>query len=248
MAETIIERIPVADGVELHVEHGGDGPDLVLLNGARHNVRQWDRVIERLQARYRTICIDVRGVGRSSAGPPESYRFEQYADDIIAVCDHLGVEGSLLWGTAWGARVALVTAARNPDRFRRVVLGDLAIDPADPAAQRAGAVAAKGARAEASVSEVPRVAEATDHLDPEAMDRALAATRHHRDLMPFIERLTMPTLIATGDHDPNLQSSRRALAGLADGRLIVIPLAGHAALRQRPDLVVDLVTPFLAEG
>lgn len=241
-------RVRVADEIELDVEVGGSGPGLVLLNGANHNIRQWDPVIERLNADHQTIRIDMRGVGRSDAGPGEHNTFEQYADDIMTVCDHVGSDRNLLWGTAWGARVALVTAARNPDRFSRVVLGDLAIDPADPAAQKAGASAAKVARAEAGIDEVERVHAATQHDDPEATARTMAATRLHPDLMPFVERLTMPTLIATGDHDANLESSRRALSGLADGRLVVIPLAGHAALRQRPDLVVDLVAPFLATG
>lgn len=246
MAETRVERIAVAVGIELHVEYGGDGPDLILLNGARHTVRQWDRVIDRLNAAHRTIRIDMRGVGQSSPGPIGDNRFEQYADDIIAVCDHLDAERCLLWGTAWGARVALVTAARHPDRFRRVVLGDLAIDPADPEAQKAGALAARAAREQAGVVEVARVPGATDHLDPDAMVATMAATGLHRDLLPFVERLTMPTLVVTGDHDPNLRSSRRAVAALADGRLIVVPLSGHAALRQRPELVVELVAPFLA--
>lgn len=242
-----VTRVTVAEGIELHVEVDGGGPALVLLNGANHNVRQWDSVIGRLNHNYRTIRVDVRGVGLSTAGPAEHNTFEQYADDIMIVCDELNCGRSLLWGTAWGARVALVTAARNPERFNRVVLGDLAIDPADPAAQKAGVVAAKAARADAGIEEVARLDEATRHLDPEATARTMAATRLHPDLMPFVQQLTMPTLIATGDHDANLTSSRRALAGLRHGRLVVIPLSGHAALRQRPDVVVDLVAPFLAE-
>ncbi len=240
-----VMRIPVAEDVELHVEVGGTGPNLVLLSGAGHNVRQWDPVIDRLGANFRTIRIDVRGIGESSAGPPEDNTFERYALDVIAVCEHLDIDDSLLWGTAWGARVALVTAATNPARFSRVVLGDLAIDPADPKAQRDGAVAAKAARAAAGIAEVPRIEAATEHLLPKQVPKTIAATTLHRDLMPFVAELPMPTLIATGDHDPNLTSSRRALPALADGELVVIPLAGHAAIRQRPELVVDLVEPFL---
>ncbi len=240
-----VERVLVADDIELHVEIDGGGQDLVLLNGAGHNVRQWDPVIERLAAKFRTIRIDVRGVGESSPGPTADNTFERYADDIIAVCDHLDVDRALLWGTAWGARVALVTAARSPKRFTKVVLGDLSIDPADPATQKAGAIAAKTARAAAGVPEADRVPAATEHANPDEVPKTLAAAAKHTDLMPFVERLTMPTLIATGDHDPNIESSRRAVASLIDGRLVVIPLAGHAAMRQRPDLIVDLVEPFL---
>ncbi|MBM4242534.1 MAG: hypothetical protein FJ148_01805 [Deltaproteobacteria bacterium] len=75
--------------------------------------------------------------------------------------------------------------------------------------------------------------------------RALGATRLHPDLTPFVAAVTAPTLIATGDHDPNLASSRRALAGFADARLEVLPHTGHGSVLQRPALVAGLVIDFL---
>ena len=39
----------------------------------------------------------------------------------------------------------------------------------------------------------------------------MAATARHPDLMPFVTQLTIPVLVVTGEHDPNLVSSRRAL-------------------------------------
>jgi pimeloyl-ACP methyl ester carboxylesterase len=55
----------------------------------------------------------------------------------------------------------------------------------------------------------------------------------------------VPTLIATGDHDPNLISSRRALVALADARLEVLPLTAHGSVMQRPELVAETVLGFL---
>ena len=63
--------------------------------------------------------------------------------------------------------------------------------------------------------------------------------------MPFVERIAAPTLIATGDHDPNLVSSRRALGGLTDGRLEVLPLTEHGSVLHRPAVVLEAVLPFL---
>jgi hypothetical protein len=56
----------------------------------------------------------------------------------------------------------------------------------------------------------------------------------------------VPTLVATGDHDPNLVSSRRALSGFVDARLEVLPHTGHGSVMHRPDLVADLAVAFLA--
>jgi pimeloyl-ACP methyl ester carboxylesterase len=65
--------------------------------------------------------------------------------------------------------------------------------------------------------------------------------------MPFVEHVTAPTLIATGEFDPNLASSRRALAGFADARLEVLPLTAHGSVMQRPDLVTATVSAFLKD-
>jgi 3-oxoadipate enol-lactonase len=240
-------RIPV-EGAELRAEEDGTGPALMLVNGAFCTVRQWDRVVPGLAASRRVIRHDVRGTGQSSAGPESGYRFEQYADDIAALCDHLQVERAALWGMAWGARVALVTAARHASRFSRVVLSDLAIDPADVGAQRAGARTAAEARARAGIPSVPPPDGWNDHADVDEARKALFAAALHRDLMPVARQVSQPVLIATGEHDPNLASSRRALGGLENGRLEVLPHTGHGSVLQRPDLVLRTVLRFLDDS
>jgi pimeloyl-ACP methyl ester carboxylesterase len=245
--ETRIEtRIEIHDGAVLHIEVDGAGPPLFLLNGAFCNLRQWDRLIPELARSFRVIRHDVRGTGRSGAGPNEGNRFEQYASDLVAIGDHLDARSGALWGMAWGARVALVAAAEHASRFTRVVLSDLAIDPADVAAQRAGAKAAAeaGERAGLQPSTLPEGW--NQHDDVEAAQRTLAATTHYPDLMPFVERVELLVLIATGEHDPNLASSRRALGAFANARLEVLPHTGHGSVLQRPDLVLERVAPFLA--
>lgn len=231
----------------LHVEVDGSGPALVLMNGAGCTVRQWDDVVAELADSFTVVRHDVRGTGRSASGPADEYRFEVYADDVVGLCAERGIERFDLWGMAWGARVALVTAARHPDVVHRLVLSDLGIDPADVDAQKAGHQRAKAARAEAGMVETPRPAGAFEHDDPDTARAALAATFLHRDLMPFVELVTAPTLIATGEFDPNLVSSRRALAGFADARLEVLPLTAHGSVMQRADLVTATVSAFLKD-
>ncbi|RZS32645.1 alpha/beta hydrolase family protein [Herbihabitans rhizosphaerae] len=47
----------------------------------------------------------------------------QFAGDVIAVLDHLGVERADVYGTSMGGRVAQWVAALYPERVRRLVLG-----------------------------------------------------------------------------------------------------------------------------
>lgn len=228
----------------LHVEVSGSGPALVLVNGAGCTVRQWDAIVDKLNGRHTVIRHDVRGTGRSAPAPHSSYRFETFAEDIIAFTADLGFEQFDLWGMAWGARVALVTAALHPGTINRLMLSDLGIDPADPAAQKAGALAARQARDTAGVPHAPKPEGAFDHDHPDELPLALAATKRHPDLMPFIRDVQCSTLIATGEFDPNLASSRRALAGLADGKLELLPLTAHGSVLQRPALVLSVAADF----
>jgi 2-succinyl-6-hydroxy-2,4-cyclohexadiene-1-carboxylate synthase len=228
----------------LHVEVSGSGPALMLVNGARCTVRQWDAIIDELNDRHTVIRHDVRGTGRSAPAPHDSYRFETYASDIIALASDLGFKRFDLWGMAWGARVALVTAALNPGAVNRLMLSDLAVDPVDHVAQKAGSSAARQARDAAGVAHAPKPDGAFDHDHPDELLLALGATKRHLDLMAFVRQVRCPTLVATGEFDPNLTSSRRALTGLADGQLEVLPLTAHASVLQRPELVLSVATDF----
>ena len=74
---------------------------------------------------------------------------------------------------------------------------------------------------------------------------AMAATFLHADLLPFVEQVHAPTLIATGDHDPNLVSSHRALPAFENARLVELELTAHGAVLWRPDPVIAAVLDFL---
>jgi pimeloyl-ACP methyl ester carboxylesterase len=69
------------------------------------------------------IALDPRGSGRSD--PPSSadaYALDDYVADLHHVVEHLGHEQIDLLGHSHGSLVALLYAARHPDRVGRLVL------------------------------------------------------------------------------------------------------------------------------
>jgi pimeloyl-ACP methyl ester carboxylesterase len=74
-----------------------------------------------LAARFRVVCPDMRGFGWTDA-PAAGYEKEELAEDLLGVCDALGIEQFNLGGHDWGGFVAFLTALRAPDRVRRLVL------------------------------------------------------------------------------------------------------------------------------
>ena len=84
-----------------------------------------------------------------------------------------------------------------------------------------------------------------EQLDPTSTALTLSATKLHPDLMPMVQKVDSPTLLVTGEFDPNLVSSRRALVGFAAATLEVLPLTGHGSVLQRPDLCAGVAASFL---
>jgi N-formylmaleamate deformylase len=81
---------------------------------------------ERLAAGGRDVYVlDMRGRGLSERSPYGTHRAEDYADDVLALIDHLGLEQPILVGHSLGARVVAAARAKVPGCASAVV----AIDP-----------------------------------------------------------------------------------------------------------------------
>ena len=106
----------------LHYQSIGEGRAVALLPGLGSGSRLFGTLPRRFaRGGVRALTYDPVGVTPSS--PLEgAFRFEDAADDVFAVADAAGIESLDLIGTSLGGKVALVAAARHPERVRRVVL------------------------------------------------------------------------------------------------------------------------------
>lgn len=235
------------DGANLYVEVDGPEmhPALLLWPPGGCTLRVWDHLVPRLTSRFQTVRFDIRGLGRSSpaARPDTQYTFEQYARDACDVLDHLGRKHCHVWSQSWGSRPALVFSATHAERVLSAALYAANVDLPDVAAQREGTRRAADMRREAGI--VPQGAPAgiNDHRHPEEVGKAMAALRKYR-LASVVERLSMPVLIATGSHDPNLASSRVIAADAPNARLVVLEAVGHNGILEHPDLALDTFLAF----
>ena len=84
---------------------------------------------------YRIALLDLLGHGRSDKPIHAStYRIDSYADQVIALLDHLGAEKAVLGGISLGANVSLFAAARYPERVQALVLEMPVLERAVPPA------------------------------------------------------------------------------------------------------------------
>ena len=242
-------RIEV-DGAILHVETNGPkaAPAILMWNGAACTTHMWDKVVPQLSDRFFAIQFDVRGTGQSSpAKSDDQYTFETYSPDAIAILRHFGYEKSIVWSMAWGSRVAVAYAGLHPERVQLLALYDASVGRADVPAQGVGREKAFKAQQEAGIPLIDRPEDWNTHLDQDEMRKALGAARTFGDLSSLLPKITAPTLVCTGDYDPNLDSSKKIANEIPNARLEIMKNVGHGSVLQRPDLTTEIFLRFVDE-
>jgi pimeloyl-ACP methyl ester carboxylesterase len=99
----------------------------VLLHTSFQHGYAWRRVIPALARRYRVICPDLRGCGRSGA-PAGGYAKERLARDVLRMLDVLGIDRAHLAGHSLGGFVGFLVCLTAPGR----VISHLALGVAHP--------------------------------------------------------------------------------------------------------------------
>jgi pimeloyl-ACP methyl ester carboxylesterase len=101
----------------------GDRP-VVLIHGLLMNRRMFDRLAPEMAAHgNRVITVDLLGHGRSDR-PPEMVHYSMafFAQQVIALLDHLELDQAVIGGTSLGANVSLTAAKMAPERVRGMMI------------------------------------------------------------------------------------------------------------------------------
>ena len=115
MNEFRFEGHPIA-----YDEYGEGDRVIVLIHGLLMNSTMFSRLAPTLAERgNRVVCVNLLGHGQSG-GPHELpyYSMSSFADQVVALLDHLAVEQAVIGGTSLGANVSLEFACRTPERAR----------------------------------------------------------------------------------------------------------------------------------
>ncbi|GAC1634136.1 MAG: hypothetical protein NVS4B11_35890 [Ktedonobacteraceae bacterium] len=110
------------DGQQAGVR-GSDEIPIVLLHGLRATADTWRLVAQDLCHKHLVVAFDQRGHGESDK-PTTGYELATIAEDAIHAMAALGLGQIALVGHGWGARVALVIAARHPALVSHLILVD----------------------------------------------------------------------------------------------------------------------------
>ncbi len=245
----------------------GSGPAVVLIHGFPLCRQMWQPQVEALRlAGYRVVAPDLPGFG-ASAPLTGKVTMSAYADELIALLDHLGVATAAVGGMSMGGYVLLDLVARYPQRVTAALylVTRAAADDAPGRARRselAEAVRGGDLRLVPDAFEQLLFAPATLRQKPELVDKvrcwmnaaspegvvaALLAMRDRKDYRALLPSLRVPALVVGAAEDVAIPPAHAVAlaAGLPTAELHIIPAAGHMANLEQPEAFSRVLLNYL---
>ncbi len=271
-------RARIDDGPgEIPGDVPGGAPTVLLVNGLMMVIEAWQALTVELLADYRVVRYDQRGQGGSD-DPEGPHRIETHAEDLVALIERLTLEHGLeefhLVGLSSGVPTAVLAAAAieqgAPGRVRSLTCCDgfvvadahlKLVVRAWLAAHEVGGAAHRFDIAtpwvwgqaflrdqEAALAGWRLAAAATDPHRAHALIAGMAA--FEGDAGSALATLRCPVLALLGVDDvmTPARHGRALLRHAADGRLVSVPDAGHAAPIERPVAVAAALRAFWGEA
>lgn len=100
------EYLETPDGAKIKFQDHGKGQPVLLVHGWMCSSRFWQRNVPDLATGFRVVTLDLRGHGNSSKALA-GHTIRQYARDVRAVVEHLGLQAPVLLGWSLGGPVVL---------------------------------------------------------------------------------------------------------------------------------------------
>lgn len=281
-------HVAIAPGVRLFVDiegasHVPDGasmrakPTLVLLHGGPgYDHSGFKPAFSRLADIAQIVYYDHRGHGRSDRRPPEEWTLDTFADDVVRLCDALGIVKPIVLGQSFGGFVAQRYIARHPAHAARVILSStspqLGLERKLVMFERLGGREARevahafwSAPGAASWAEYNRVCkphyntvrppndDATRRIvfNEEILFASAGGEQQTMDLLPGLANAQCPVLVMAGELDPvcPLADAQDIAAALPAcwSRLATFARSGHGAWRDEPGAAFALLREFILE-
>jgi len=252
------------DGVSIYFECVGTGYPLVLHTGGGGDGRMWQQAgyVDALSGDFQCILMDHRGHGRS--GKPtevKSHEMEEYAADVVAIMDAVGVSRAAFWGYSAGNPVGLCLAAAHPARVAGLVLlgGVIETDYCDPSAQeyqqewadigreRGVGSFVSGMRAHDGMDFPRWFMEQMESTEGEMFALQVEGALRWRGPWSLFDQITCPVLLIAGELEDPDEDNAKVAAALPTASSVTIEGLGHVGAFVRSDLTLTHALPFLRD-
>jgi proline iminopeptidase len=277
--------ITIAPQVRLYVDVEGCGlvpegprmrekPTLVLLHGGPgYDHSSFKPLFSQLADAAQIVYFDHRGHGRSDRRPAEEWTLDTFADDVVRLCDAMGIVQPIVLGQSFGGFVAQRYLARHPAHPAKVVLSStshhLGLERKVAAFTRFGGEAAgAAARAFWSAPSPNTWAAYNSHcrhvynptppneesrlrtvFNEDILFTSACGEQQTMQLLPGLAAVRCPVLVMAGELDPvtPLADAQDIAAAIPApwGRLVTFAKAGHGAWRDEPVAAMAALRAFI---
>ncbi len=235
-------------GAKIHYVSYGQGDPVLLLHGGLSNRLSWFSQIPWLVASGRmVILIDTRGHGYSTKGHSK-LSYQIFAEDTLQVLDRLGIQRTDVVGWSDGGIIALLLGLESPQRIAKIVAISANFHPSGVILEAESPQSVSNTGFLKSIRDWFRgvwsgAGEQHPSLEAEIIELWRTEPQlEHSDL----HAITSPTLVVVGENDIiDLNHSNELARMLANGRIEVIPGAGHAAPVTHAQEINQLIASFL---
>ena len=255
------------DGHLLRVSVRGEGSPILLIMGLGGNIEMWAPLERELNENgFQTIAYDASGTGNSPARLVP-LRPSGLARQAAHLLDALGLPTVDVLGVSFGGGVAQELVLRNPHRVRRLVLAStmcgLGGVPGTPLALAGLATPLRYYSPTFMRATARWVYGPVPDGNSTLMRHQIVARRSRPPTMwgylsqvyavagwtslPWLHRITAPTLVLTGAKDPVVPPINARILGarLPNASVHVIPDTGHLLLMERSAECSLLIVEFL---
>lgn len=256
----------VINGVKLHWREAGAGEPVVFIHGFPFRSTMWGPQLEAAPEGWRFIAPDLRGFGESERGDAP-LTMDLFANDIIALMDHLAIDQAVICGLSMGGYVALSLATRFPRRLRALVLvATRASADSDEARENRRKLANKVRQsgpqavvdsmlpklvAGATRIKRPQVPQFVSNMmqttAPETLAGALLGMADREDYRDRLSKIDVPTLMVRGDQDEIIPGEEMDLLArtVRGAKYELVTNAGHLPNLEAPDVFNPVLYNFL---
>ena len=246
--------MPHADinGAKLWYDVMGEGEPLLLHHGYTASRVNWLPVAERLMNRYQVILMECRGTGESE-DTKDGYNLEQYAEDVIGIIDHVGIDKVTFAGHSMGGGIGFLLGLNHTERLNRLIL--MAPVPSAGIGMNYSERLNARLKARAENNRAPLKAEflaarfrpdvQTDEWIESRVDHLMRVSDGHLiggmesmqalSVEDKLSSLTVPTLMLAGGVDGLLAANLSDYMRLPDASLHVFSRASHEIAIHEPD-------------
>lgn len=262
-----MKSVVLPNGIRIpYVEQGNeDGVPLILLHGYTDSWRSFEPILPLLPRSIHAFVPTQRGHGDADR-PEAGYAPEDFASDMAAFMDKVGIEAAVLAGHSMGGSIAQRFAVDHPDRTLGLVLmasfatlqGNAGMEEfwASSVSKLVDPIAYDFVR-EFQVSTAARSVPAA-FLDAVVQESLKVPARIWRaafdgmlklDISEDLRKISAPTLILWGDLDSVMPAEEQeALADAIEGsRIVVYPGTGHAVHWDDPDRAAADIAVFCGQ-